>query len=593
LDDKRIIDGYEEKFNFQLDGRLVILAESAGADKPFLVCCARWDNPLGAEVYYDASVHSDYLEAVRKFIRQETVLLDALDLHRGLSSLPFQALTAADCVPGGMESDMKGKLVVVKPEVLSPEFRSAEHQLGVCRGGFGSRPDSSGTAVFIDSLFNGETSRFERYEIAGVADLTRLPEWAKVRLKELEPAAYDTQKLGQLISKERNSQADNDSQAELESRQVGANRNNKAQADPAPDVLNGVTMSAGEAKMEALLLSGNENRFGIYQVRDGGEARKYLFASTEELESQGLNINRDNYQLVYTAPFTDRIEYLSDRYPVLNKIFHDFNVERPDDFHGRSVSVSDIILLKWGGQTSAHFVDSFGFVEVDGFLNNDKAQSAAHETAPLDPFERHEIASAADLARHPEWAKAKMRDMEPASHNSQKTVAVNEGKSRQPSNGAQTKTAIKNKYAEARANADCAVSIDKAVQASYQGEYRYDLKAAVKMVTEEYGARRVAAVLAANLSGADYDGRFSSQNKAWARDFCGNLRDDVPTRVVLNTHRAILDGFVTRFREVYGELLNKKPSLYAVMDDAKQKAAVQNAGRPAIQPKSHKMENEH
>ena len=126
-----------------------------------------------------------------------------------------------------------------------------------------------------------------------------------------------------------------------------------------------------ESRREAdLLYSDNpyypENKFGIYQIRDGiDEARNFRFAPMRELEAIGLSANRANYELVYTAPFPERIEFLTDRYPVLNRIYQEFNDNQPADYTGHSVSVSDVIVLKYNGGLSSHYVDSTGFVEID------------------------------------------------------------------------------------------------------------------------------------------------------------------------------------------------------------------------------------
>jgi hypothetical protein len=72
---------------------------------------------------------------------------------------------------------------------------------------------------------------------------------------------------------------------------------------------------------------------------------------------------------------------LTDRNPVLNRIFEQFNIDRPADFTGRSISVSDVVVLQWGGQVSSHFVDSAGFVEIDGFLGEETKQETAVEAS--------------------------------------------------------------------------------------------------------------------------------------------------------------------------------------------------------------------
>lgn len=49
----------------------------------------------------------------------------------------------------------------------------------------------------------------------------------------------------------------------------------------------------------------------------------------------------------------------------LENIFERFNVDRPADFKGHSLSVSDIVALKQAGEVSCHYVDSVGYRSPD------------------------------------------------------------------------------------------------------------------------------------------------------------------------------------------------------------------------------------
>jgi hypothetical protein len=152
----------------------------------------------------------------------------------------------------------------------------------------------------------------------------------------------------------------------------------KAQMAIAADapVVNDTRASESNAREADLLYGDNtyqrENKFGIYQIRDDiDDARDFRFASMKELESHGLTPNRDHYELVYVAPLTDRVEFLSDKNKVLNSIFEKFNVDRPAEFTGRSMSVSDVVVLRCNGDITAHFVDSAGFVELSSFTGDE------------------------------------------------------------------------------------------------------------------------------------------------------------------------------------------------------------------------------
>jgi hypothetical protein len=182
---KRNIEGYEEITSIQLAGRIIVLAENPGAENPYMVCNIRWDNPLGAEERYDGAVTNDYLEAISEFIDRQTILLGDLRDER-TPGFPFQKITAAECIPNSSGADLLGKVIIIKPESLAPEYRRAEHQYVICTGGFGASPDSRGNAVYAKNLFSGKESRYERYNVAGIADPLKMPEWVKTKLAIME-----------------------------------------------------------------------------------------------------------------------------------------------------------------------------------------------------------------------------------------------------------------------------------------------------------------------------------------------------------------------------------------------------------------------
>ena len=136
-----------------------------------------------------------------------------------------------------------------------------------------------------------------------------------------------------------------------------------------------------EGSREADLLYGRENKFGIYQIHDGiDEARDFRFAPMREFEALGLSVDRANYELVYTGNLDIR-----DTQTNLHKIYADFqgeNPERPADYHARSVSVSDVIVLQWRGDISSHFVDSVGFAELPNFLGEETKREQTAEQPP-------------------------------------------------------------------------------------------------------------------------------------------------------------------------------------------------------------------
>ena len=65
---------------------------------------------------------------------------------------------------------------------------------------------------------------------------------------------------------------------------------------------------------------------------------------------------------------------------ILEELFQMFNLSRPQDFEGHSLSVSDVIALKRNGKVSVHYVDSIGFKELPGFLDKKPERASVQQT---------------------------------------------------------------------------------------------------------------------------------------------------------------------------------------------------------------------
>ena len=100
-----------------------------------------------------------------------------------------------------------------------------------------------------------------------------------------------------------------------------------------------------------------EIRFEILQLKD--EFRERRFRGLRELSQKGFTVNAEQYKQVYSGVCPPDV--------LPDDIFARFNLDRPEDFHGWSLSVGDVILLHQSDGSHAYFVDSFGFEEISGF----------------------------------------------------------------------------------------------------------------------------------------------------------------------------------------------------------------------------------
>ena len=128
---------------------------------------------------------------------------------------------------------------------------------------------------------------------------------------------------------------------------------------------------AHQQEREQAFLSQNRDSFAIYQVsRD--DPQNVRFMNLDWLKSHDISIDRSNYDLIYTAPLSE-----SGTVPEqLEKLYQQFNMEKPVDFHSPSMSVSDIVAIKQDGKVSCHYCDSVGFTEIPGFLPENPLKNA-------------------------------------------------------------------------------------------------------------------------------------------------------------------------------------------------------------------------
>lgn len=108
----------------------------------------------------------------------------------------------------------------------------------------------------------------------------------------------------------------------------------------------------------------------VYMVMQLQSGEKFLdekFASMRELRRQGKTPDPEHYDITYYAGLPAMWQDMSND-EVLEELFQRFNLSRPQDFEGHSLSVSDVIALKRDGEVSVHYVDSIGFKELPDFL---------------------------------------------------------------------------------------------------------------------------------------------------------------------------------------------------------------------------------
>lgn len=374
---------------------------------------------------------------------------------------------------------------------------------------------------------------------------------------------------------------------------------------------------SSEAEKE--LFTGEADRFGIYQLKAGEELHYHRFINLDMLEKSGLQVEKGNYELIYTAPLREG--------QTLDDIFEQFNLFRPEDFTGHSLSVSDIVLIHKNGENHARYVDSVGFREVPQFLE----QLPERADIVLDQFETqiaYQIGEGYFSIQHTEEGfdytfydgafrvldggiyenpdiaiQAVMEELlqEQGLHLEDAVVLnydtfmeqVEEANRvqqepeqkeylpvyRYSAGAAQEHGELEAYRSSMKENIACKSAIEMAIRENFDGMHlSHD---AATPVLEQFGAERVSFVLANTVRELEYDGRFSRDNKRWAQTIPIYMDRGQNTEFLVTSHPAVLDGFIGLAREEIRE--KERQAFPAVSDMTQPEASLNQMSRADIE----------
>lgn len=95
--------------------------------------------------------------------------------------------------------------------------------------------------------------------------------------------------------------------------------------------------------------------YKIYQIRNMRNCR-YAFEFYDYAKDY---FDLNDYDEVYSGQLDETSD--SSTISILEELFYKFNVKRPDDFEGHSLSVSDVVEL----DNSKYYVDALGWKKLD------------------------------------------------------------------------------------------------------------------------------------------------------------------------------------------------------------------------------------
>jgi len=338
-----------------------------------------------------------------------------------------------------------------------------------------------------------------------------------------------------------------------------------------------------EAQKESDFIYADNNTFAVYQLKEGqddGYTEPYRYQSYSQLARTGLMVDYHNYSIVYTG------DLLPSESP--ESLYMRFNMRKPQDYSGRSMSISDVLSVQTDRSIASYYVDEGNYIELMTFIGMENKKPIMKSSAPIADKEspKQQVSEPSTQSTKPvETAttstpiqtqsssteveetqeESKVLSELPDSSDSQsekddtfsKTMATASDLSDVDVFSLSREESREGNYGQIyeltlMINQQCAKDIDKAIKNSKEkhteGEYR--LMEALNTVILKYGRNRIAWILSMAISNAE-NVAFSKENQAWAIETLEifGFPNEPPT-FSIETNPILLDVFIIRFRDL-------------------------------------------
>ena len=131
--------------------------------------------------FYDEVLSGDnYLQIAKLFAdRIQTAIAEQIKEEQKNPA----GLITVDMCDSIRDKNLEGEIIVIRAEELHPEYRTETHQIVLCTGGNGARPNARGSAVFCESLTDCVKGRFDRVNVLGILKKECYPDWVTERVQ--------------------------------------------------------------------------------------------------------------------------------------------------------------------------------------------------------------------------------------------------------------------------------------------------------------------------------------------------------------------------------------------------------------------------
>ena len=164
----------------QIGEKELVIGENMNAADGNYYMTANYESNELFERYTNAVCSCDFVRVAAIFAQRLTEEVSRLQIGR--CDMCMNILNENDCIPVGSET-LTGKIIVLKPDILSPEYRNEHYQIMRCTGGNGARADGLGTSIFCTELYTGENVKYRRASVLGILKEDYYPAWLTDILK--------------------------------------------------------------------------------------------------------------------------------------------------------------------------------------------------------------------------------------------------------------------------------------------------------------------------------------------------------------------------------------------------------------------------
>ncbi|MCL6457810.1 MAG: hypothetical protein K6T85_07375 [Gorillibacterium sp.] len=183
----RMVGHFEVKHAIHIGhSEILFCMDETNRERPYLVCNCTTSNPIGMEQYFSRTEGTDYLQMMSEFTSRVNDQLEFTKAEQDKIAVPLQPFTLEQCNPDDHGQSIENQVVVIRLNRLRPEYQTADKQLVLATGGFGTAAHSRGRAVYTTNLYSGKESRWNREDILGTLKPEHMPNWAKERLTQLQ-----------------------------------------------------------------------------------------------------------------------------------------------------------------------------------------------------------------------------------------------------------------------------------------------------------------------------------------------------------------------------------------------------------------------